>query len=212
MKPQSRAQIANAYRERLPILETIRERIEAILKEILEDVPRIDRISTRVKDVDKFVEKALKTNADGKRKYDKPLDEIEDQIGGRIVVIYKSDVEPVAQRILDEFREIENREVETHEPTSFGYEARHFVCFIPKDIREELTSPIQFFEIQVCTLFEHAWAEANHDLGYKPDNELPKEDKKLLAFAAAQAWGADRIFEELHSSISSRNISPRLPQ
>ena len=56
----------------------------------------------------------------------------------------------------------------------------------------------EFFELQVKTLFQHAWAEANHDLGYKPEGkELDQESKRLLAYASAQAWGADRVFDEL---------------
>jgi len=68
---------------------------------------------------------------------------------------------------------------------------------LPIDILEEYELPIEFFELQVCTLFQHAWAQANHDLGYKAKEEIAEEERKLMAWAAAQAWGADRIFNEL---------------
>jgi putative GTP pyrophosphokinase len=39
---------------------------------------------------------------------------------------------------------------------------------------------------------------AEHDLGYKPGAvPLTPDEKRRLAFTAAQAWGADRIFDEL---------------
>ena len=56
---------------------------------------------------------------------------------------------------------------------------------------------IFFFELQIKTLFQNAWSEANHDLGYKPERELSKDEKRKIAFTSAQAWGADMIFDEL---------------
>ena len=61
-----------------------------------------------------------------------------------------------------------------------------------------LADPPRFFELQIRTLFQHAWSEANHDLGYKPDTPLCSDQTRQLAFTAAQAWGADHIFNELH--------------
>ena len=54
-----------------------------------------------------------------------------------------------------------------------------------------------FFELQIKTMFQHAWAESEHDLNYKTINELSIEDKRLIAYSAAQAWGADEVFERL---------------
>jgi ppGpp synthetase/RelA/SpoT-type nucleotidyltranferase len=62
----------------------------------------------------------------------------------------------------------------------------------------------QFFELQVKTLFQHAWSEANHDLGYKPGaTPLSSSEKRQLAFTSAQAWGADHIFDELFKERQS---------
>lgn len=56
----------------------------------------------------------------------------------------------------------------------------------------------EFFELQIKTLFQHAWSEAEHDLAYKPElGELDEVELRKLAFTAAQAWGADEIFEDL---------------
>src|SRR5688572_16732280 len=106
MNSQNADEIERAYKKRLPILTKVRDRIDSIINEMLKDVPRIDRISTRVKETKKFVSKALKTDKNGNRKYEYPLEDIQDQIGCRIVVLYMSDVGPVAELILKEFREI----------------------------------------------------------------------------------------------------------
>jgi putative GTP pyrophosphokinase len=56
----------------------------------------------------------------------------------------------------------------------------------------------RFFELQLKTLFQTAWSEAEHDLGYKPGlKPLGRDEKRRLAYTAAQAWGAGRMFEEL---------------
>jgi putative GTP pyrophosphokinase len=57
--------------------------------------------------------------------------------------------------------------------------------------------------LQVKTLFEHAWSEAEHDLGYKPgEAPLTPDQKRRLAYTSAQAWGADHIFDELFRARS----------
>ncbi len=187
----------SSYKDRMPTLHKVANEIGNLLKDILGDLPRIDGISTRVKNIDRFIEKASRKDSDGKPKYHHPLEEIQDQIGARIIVYYRSDVEPVAQKILAEFREVEDRPIEQPDPETFSYEARHIVCFIPPDLQASHKPPIDFFELQISTLFQHAWAEANHDLGYKAPRDLEYDDRRRIAWAAAQAWGADFIFDEM---------------
>jgi ppGpp synthetase/RelA/SpoT-type nucleotidyltranferase len=90
-------------------------------------------------------------------------------------------------------------------PSEFGYEGKHYVLFLPKDLltpelpREDCPT---FFELQIKTLFQHAWAQADHDLAYKPPEELTRDQKRKIAFTAAQAWGADLVFDELASELA----------
>jgi putative GTP pyrophosphokinase len=83
----------------------------------------------------------------------------------------------------------------------FGYFGQHHILLLLKDvINPEMDKNIfpYCFDLQIKTLFQHAWSEANHDLGYKP-GQLPLERDELrqLAYTSAQAWGADRVFDEL---------------
>ena len=183
--------LRSEYSERTPVLKNVADDIENLVREILNGVPRVDRISSRVKSVERFLEKT-----EGKG-YHQPLQDIQDQIGVRIVVFYRSDIQTVSERVIREFREVENRPMEQPDPEVFSYEARHVVCLIPPDIHSRHKPPIDFFELQISTLFQHAWAEANHDLGYKPHGALTYEFRKKIAWAAAQTWGADVIFDEL---------------
>lgn len=182
------------------VLEPLADLLEVHLREQLEGVRRIDRIQTRAKAVDRFVAKATK-EVDGTKKYSDPFSQIQDQIGARIIVFYLSDVEIVSERISRYFKHIEKRDLVPESESEFGYFGLHYVLRIPTDVFDPSWDKDlipEFFELQIKTLFQHAWSEANHDLGYKSFNgELSPNDIRKMAWASAQAWGADQIFDEL---------------
>lgn len=145
--------------------------------------------------------KKASTQADGKLKYSDPLSQIQDQIGARIIVFYQSDVERIDQLVKRYFRAIEYRKVVPDSESEFGYFGHHLILILPTDIVEDGMDKSlipEFFELQIKTLFQHAWSEADHDLGYKPGEQLlTAEQKRRIAFTSAQAWGADQMFEQL---------------
>ena len=102
------------------------------------------------------------------------------------------------------FRPIENRRLVPESESEFGYFGHHLVLATPTDVVDEDMEPSMvpaFFELQIKTLFQHAWSEADHDLGYKPGaGVLTSDEKRMIALSSAQAWGADRIFDELFRS------------
>ena len=181
-------------------LKPVAVALEDQLREIFQPEPRIDRVSVRAKSVDRFLAKASAL-VDGKPKYSEPLRQIQDQIGARIITFYRSDVDRIAATIQKYYRPIESKDVIPESEWEFGYFGRHYVLLVPSDVvatQIDKTLLPQFFELQVKTLFQHAWSEANHDLGYKPSaTPLSSDAKRRLAFTSAQAWGADHIFDEL---------------
>ena len=194
--------IESTYRERhekalLPLAKLL----QTDLEEWLADEVRIDRISTRAKSVDRFLAKASKEEH-GRPKYAEPLHEIQDQIGARVIVFYQDDVDRIEARLRQFLKPIEFKMMSPESEWTFGYFGRHFVFLLPNHLSKhpdlgEATAP-HFFELQIKTLFQHAWSEANHDLGYKPGEEpLDPEDERALAYASAQAWGADKLFIDL---------------
>ncbi|AYV57705.1 hypothetical protein EFP84_18880 [Leptospira kmetyi] len=194
---KSEDQIKKEYSERFHVLVEIAARIEEDLREKIKR-PRVDRISARAKSQERYAKKALK-NANGKRKYSDPIKQIQDQVGARIVLFYLDDVEEVAQKIKEYYRHIEKQEIISDNPKEFGYVGLHFILFIPDELitKEEKPYAPTFFELQIKTLFQHAWSEAEHDLLYKPISEFTHDEQRKVAFTAAQAWGADLIFNEL---------------
>jgi len=196
------------YERRYPILLDIADGLASLMSEHLTACERVDRISARAKSVHRFMSKAEKLDDNGSAKYEDPLSQIQDQVGARVTVFYKSDVHAVKQVLMRYFRPVESRDLVPASEWEFGYFGWHAVCFFPSELIKSdwpsLDTP-QFFELQVKTLFQHAWSEANHDLGYKPESgDLTSDQKRMLAFASAQAWGADRAFDDLFQELSSR--------
>ncbi len=192
--------IENEYSElRKTVLEPIARRLLNYLNDCFSKEPRVDRISTRAKTVSSFVQKANK-KIDGINLYSEPLNQIQDQIGARIITFYQCDVDRAAELVLRYFRPIEDQLIIPDRDSEFGYFGRHFVLFCPTDVLtpedQEVAFP-KFFELQIKTLYQHAWSEANHDLGYKESSKLTPEERRKVAFTAAQSWGADTIFNEL---------------
>lgn len=203
--------IKDEYVERFSALERVSERIRAILKENLGGVERIDSISARAKDPDRYFAKAVKLNDDGTKKYDNPKFEIQDQIGARITVFYLSDVERIRLNVIKYMKFIEQSPKSPDSDTEFGYFGLHFIVAVPEDALDDSIQEgavPEFFELQIKTLFQHAWSEAHHDIGYKTIRPLISEERRKMAFTAAQAWGADAIFEDLSQTLLMNDNEP----
>jgi putative GTP pyrophosphokinase len=203
------AHIRSTYKERFDkVLVKIAQKIEEDIREYIDGQPHIDRISARSKSVERFVTKALKEE-NNIRKYSDPINQIQDQIGARVTCFYLKDVEVVNEAILKYYKPIEHKDMIPESESEFGYFGKHYVLHIPSDCRKPFLDEFgehlvpKFFELQIKTLYQHAWSEASHDLAYKPDMALSSEQKRKVAFTAAQSWGADMIFEELRKQLSS---------
>src|SRR5258707_7398138 len=185
--------VEEPYRERY---DTVLKPLAATLCDHVSDYfkgePRIDRISARAKDVKSFLSKA-QNQVDGKPKYAEPLSQIQDQLGVRIITFFRSDVERLDEVVKKYFRAIEYKDRVPDSQWEFGYFGRHYVLLLPSDVIEDRMDADMvpgFFELQVKTLFQHAWSEAEHDLGYKPGvKPLTPDETRRLAFTSAQPWG-----------------------
>lgn len=171
---------------------------------------RVDRVSTRAKSIDRFLEKAAKTDGGGGLKYAYPFSEIQDLIGARVIVHYLEDVEQVKEELSKWLRSIEQKDLQPQDDRSFSYFGHHSIFRIPDECRPvcDEASDINFFELQIKTLFQHAWSEAEHDLEYKQFNGvLTPEQRRLTGFAASLAWGADKAFQDIISSAGAAKTS-----
>lgn len=204
MKGSSR-ELLGEYEKRYEILKNVAKNICSEVEECLKGLPHIDRIYFRAKDPQSFFEKA--TDSRNKPAYAYPLTEIEDQVGGRIIVFFLSDLDAIKQKINARFTTVESSRRRPGKDEEFGYESHHFILIIPPTAKpKEWPDDGDFpktFELQVRTIFMHAYAEPNHNLGYKSDSELSKDTRRELAWIAASAWGADNALERAYNKSKS---------
>ena len=52
----------------------------------------------------------------------------------------------------------------------------------------------RFFELQVKTLFQHAWSEASHDIAYKPDVPLSSLAETTDCLHGSSSLGQTKYF------------------
>lgn len=191
--------LSTAYAKRVGLLTQTAATLENKVLDDLADVHHVDRVSFRAKGLSSFVDKVMERKVDPP--YECPLTEVEDQIAGRILVFFLSDIDAIRARLEQVFTFVESARREPQKDAEFGYESHHAVCIIPPEVKPdgwnaESDMP-NTFEFQVRTLCMHAWAEPQHDVGYKVTEELTREDRRELAWVAASIWGADHAFERV---------------
>lgn len=164
------------------------------------------QICFRVKDRDSLSNKLFRKN----NKYTS-LDQITDIVGLRIVTYFEDDIDKIADIFKSEFEidypnSIDKRNLDADK---FGYRSLHYVASFNKT-RLSLTEYKKFkglkFEIQIRSILQHSWAEIEHDLGYKGENEIPKTAKRTFYRVAALLEQADIEFVKLRKEISEHEL------
>jgi len=143
------------------------------------------------------------------RKQDKytELSEITDIAGIRIITYYSADVDRIADIIESEFavdheNSIDKRE--SIEPDRFGYCSVHYVVGMNAErlaLRECRMYEGMKCEIQIRSVLQHAWAEIEHDIGYKSEIVIPKEMRRSFSRIAGLLEIADKEFNEIRENL-----------
>ena len=146
----------------------------------------------RVKDVDSLAGKINRKSG----KYSDLL-EITDLCGFRIICFFSDTVDAIAKSLEDVFEFDRENTVDKRaslQATQFGYLSLHCICKLRAEdgIDERLTKIS--FEIQIRTVLQHAWAEIEHDLGYKSDFGVPSPIRRNFSRVASLLEIADREF------------------
>ncbi|MDZ8081939.1 MAG: GTP pyrophosphokinase family protein [Nostoc sp. SerVER01] len=194
--------ILNEYDNSLIILNKLETKVKELLKDLLEpNKANIHTISSRIKSKD-----SLSKKIERKNKYSY-LRDITDIVGCRVITLYSDTVDEVAKIIESEFKIDEKNSIDKRkalEPNRFGYLSLHYVASLC-DIRGQLpenTSVADFrFEIQIRSILQHAWAEIEHDLGYKSKNSPPQPIQRRFYRLAGLLETADEEFKNLRNEI-----------
>jgi len=112
----------------------------------------------------------------------------------------------VLKVVKKEFRVYELLEKHKH----FGYRANHYIISLDTK-RTSLNEYKRFYglkcEVQVKTLLQHAWAEIEHDIGYKPGQDTAWERSEIRKDFSknAQLLGqADKNFVKIRKLYEKR--------
>lgn len=132
-----------------------------------------------------------------------------DLAGVRVITLIESDVQKVCTLIESMFNIHKADSVNKSENLGeerVGYRSIHFVCDVGES-REKMPEFSAYkglcFEIQVRTALEHAWAEIEHDRGYKLGGKLPSHLNRRFKLLSGLLESADLEFNRLTVEIEN---------
>jgi len=144
------------------------------------------------------------------KRYGQPARQLTDIIAARVITYYSDDVQVIVKALsdaleIDPHRSADKRE--ELESVEFGYTSVHLIA---RTKASWSTSPKYFalrnkwFEIQVRSILEHAWAEIEHEVVYKSGVDYPPLVKRRFARIA----GAIEMLED--EFVALRNHQEQL--
>jgi len=141
------------------------------------------------------------------------ISEITDIVGFRIITHFNHEVSKVSSLIENNFNIDRENSIDKSsilEPDRFGYVSIHLVSKISQS-RENLFEYKKFsnikFEVQIRSILQHAWAEIEHDLGYKSESEVPNKIRRRFSRISGLLEIADQEFSNVVSDISEYRAS-----
>ena len=185
--------ILEEYRQQRPVFAKMQETIPAQVRSLFDEAGIVvASIESRVKE-----EKSLAGKLELKGAKYNSLADITDIFGMRIITFYIDDVDKVASVVerlfeVDWDNSVDKRKL--HEVDRFGYMSLHYICRHPD-------YPYRF-EVQMRTILQHAWANMNHDTGYKSDVEVPVEYMRNMNRLAGMLELVDEQFSRIRTEIN----------
>jgi ppGpp synthetase/RelA/SpoT-type nucleotidyltranferase len=196
--------ILRDFEQRKFLLESFCEACERLAKQILEaENLRVHSVTSRVKDRGKLEEKIKRDGKDYGC-----LSEITDIVGVRIITHFEDEVDKAGTIIEREFSVDKNNSIDKRkmlDPDRFGYLSLHYVGTLREDrcrlaeYRPYIGIPC---EIQIRSILQHAWAEIEHDLGYKAGAAVPAPIRRQFSRLAGLLELADTEFADIRDELS----------
>jgi putative GTP pyrophosphokinase len=194
------------YSRAITLLPEFGTTLEGLIESLLKAKEiRVHRVEHRVKTWRSATLKAArKVNAEGEPR---PLESFTDLLGLRVITYFKDEVDDVAELIEDEFAIDRDNSVDKRDaldPDRFGYLSVHYVARLGQG-RVSMKEYQQYggikFEVQIRSILQHAWAEIEHDLGYKSESALPRGLRRRFSRLAGLLELADDEFLGMRQEI-----------
>ncbi len=133
--------------------------------------------------------------------------EVTDVLGFRVITYFEDAITPIVTALEDRLQVDYGRSVDKSDAlgaSRFGYKSVHLICRGPAEITlldlDAGPAPIHF-EIQLRTVLQHAWAEIEHDLGYKSPQSIPLRIRRKFSRVASLLEIADDEFVGIRKGL-----------
>lgn len=213
-------QILAEYQQVMPLLQSHAEALRLAIVGWLGAEPglKVHAVTLRLKDPASLARKLARPD----RSY-RHLFELTDLVGLRVTTYFEDAVDRVGKLLegrLPVTYEHSTDKRRRHGATAFGYRSLHYVCRLQGAMALDAQSafagslsPVPdgaCFEVQVRSVLEHAWAEIEHDLGYKAKDGVPAAVQRRLHRLAGLLELADQEFVAIRSELE--DYARSLPQ
>lgn len=181
------------YRELEPVFERLASEVEFTLNSVIDDEGiKVHSVTNRVKSVKSIAEKSER------KEIDDPLSHLNDIVGVRVVVLFRSDLPRLDELIRESFAiDTADDKITGSDPASFGYMSVHYIAGLHtrhSGPRYDGLKGIKF-EIQTRTIVMDAWANVSHYLAYKGASSIPEDLRKDFFALSGLFYVADQHFE-----------------
>lgn len=198
-----RGAILTQFDKEIGIYKDLADTSHSLLTKIFEETGvQLHSITSRCKSRESLAGKLAKRDKDYRL-----LSEITDLAAVRITTYFAEDVDRVAEIaekefLIDKENSVDKRSV--LDPDRFGYQSLHYIALMTKE-RTKLTEYSRFqgrkIEIQIRSILQHAWAEIEHDLGYKSAAGVPREIRRRFSRVAGLLELADEEFSIIRKEL-----------
>lgn len=204
--------ILSQYDNNMDIYNECSLKISSLIKDLLKtNGIRAHSVEARVKERNSLSGKITRKHF----KYN-DISEITDIVGFRIITHFNHEVSKVSSLIESNFeidRENSIDKSSTLEPDRFGYVSIHLVSKISQSrsgfFEYKKISGIKF-EIQIRSILQHAWAEIEHDLGYKSGSDVPNKIRRRFSRISGLLEIADQEFSSVVTDINEHRSSLKI--
>jgi ppGpp synthetase/RelA/SpoT-type nucleotidyltranferase len=180
--------------------------LESLITDLLKSADvNAHHVEHRVKSAASAAGKMARKIAEGGEP--RSLDSFTDLLGLRVITYFQDEVDGVARLLEREFFVDSENSVDKSaalHPDQFGYISTHYVLKLSES-RVSLPEYLPFagirFEVQIRSILQHAWAEIEHDLGYKAE-AVPRVVRRRFSRLAGVLELADDEFVGLRREVS----------
>jgi ppGpp synthetase/RelA/SpoT-type nucleotidyltranferase len=138
--------------------------------------------------------------------------DVTDVVAFRIIAYFHDDVDKIAKHLNEAFTvdPVKSIDKRMRKPTEFGYSALHSICRYC-DTRESLLENRNFrglwWEVQICSILQHAWNEIEHNIGYKSQSKVPTDIERRLHRLAGTLELVDAEFKEIRDKTENYRMA-----